>query len=133
MRPSVRAFALGLVLLATTACAGAIVELPVEGPLDSSQIKAALQGDDFRVKAHARDELKKQPEAQRLAILEEVLTTADAQTRLLIVSELADLSPELGGPLLKSLAANDPDPEVKEFAAMVLEEAAAKPEAPTTP
>lgn len=119
-----------LLLVAATlgSCAGAIVELPAEGPLDAEQIQAALQGEDFRVKAHARDELKKLPEADRMPILQAVLTKGDAQTRLLVVAELAVISPPLSDPLLKELAANDPDPEVKEFAAMVLEERAAPPE-----
>lgn len=110
------------------ACAGAIVELPAEGPLNPEQIQAALQGDDFRIKAHARDELKKLPEADRMPILQSVLTKGDAQTRLLVVAELAVISPPLSDPLLRELASGDPDPEVKEFASMVLEERSAIPE-----
>lgn len=122
MRGPLRLFAVAMLLVLTQACAGAIVELPVEGPLDKEQIKAALQGDDFRVKAHARDELHKMPEPDRIPILQEVLKTADAQTRLLIVSELSSISLGLSEPILQDMAANDQDPEIREYAAMTLEE-----------
>ncbi|MBM4355157.1 MAG: HEAT repeat domain-containing protein [Deltaproteobacteria bacterium] len=102
-------------------CAGTIVESPdvkLEGP---EQIKAALKGDDFRKKNQAREKLATLDPADRLAVLQDLLKEGDAPTRLLAVAELLNLAPEVYTPILTDVAANDPDPEIREFAAAAIE------------
>ncbi len=116
-------FLLSVSLAATLAlsCAGTIVESPdvkLEGP---EQIKAALKGDDFRKKNQAREKLATLDPADRLAVLQALLKEGDAPTRLMAVAELLNLAPEVYTPILADVATNDPDPEIREFAAAAIE------------
>jgi len=104
-----------------TSCAGTIVESPdvkLEGP---EAIKAALKGADFRKKNQAREKLATLDPADRLAVLQDLLKEGDAPTRLLAVAELLNLEPHVYTSILAEVAANDPDPEIREFAAAAIE------------
>lgn len=110
-----------LVVVFASSCAGTIVDSPdvkLEGP---AAIKAALKGDDFRKKNQAREQLATLDPADRVAVLQDILKEGDPQTRLLAVAELLNLAPEVYTPILADVAANDPDPEIREFAAAAIE------------
>lgn len=103
-------------------CAGTIVEDPQDRLTRPEEIKAALKGDDFRLKNQARQQLGTLAPADQVSVLEELLAEGDAPTRLLAVAELASLPAGTYAPILRPVAQRDPDPEVREFAAAVLGE-----------
>jgi HEAT repeat protein len=103
-------------------CPGRIVEYPDKQELSKEQLKAALTGTDFRQKNAAREQMGKLTPAEQLELLQELLADGDAPTRMLAISELLKFPPETYQPLLADVAANDPDEEVRELAAMAIEE-----------
>jgi len=111
-------------------CAGTIVESPDVKLEGSEQIKAALKGDDFRTKNQAREKLATLDPAERLSVLQDLLKEGDAPTRLLAVAELLNLEPAVYTPILADVAASDPDPEIREFAAAAVEPEPAEEPAP---
>lgn len=108
------------VLFLLSCGAGAIAEYPEDRQLTVEQIKEALLGDDFRQKNHARGQLEKLKPAERLSLLKEILAEGDPPTRMLAVSELSELPPEIHTPILGKVAKDDPDPEIRELAFMVI-------------
>jgi len=111
---------LAVVFFYLSGCAGAIVELPEEKKLDNAELKAALTGDDFRQKTAARKQIETLPPAERLELLQELVQSTGAPTRLLAVSELAKLPPDVHKPVLEKVHKEDADPEVREFAGAVI-------------
>jgi hypothetical protein len=102
-------------------CAGTIVEEPRAALGTPEQIKAALTGDDFRLKNQAREQLGSLPPADQMSLLAELIAEGDAPTRMLAVAELARLPGEASARILADVAASDPDPEVREFASLALQ------------
>ncbi len=114
----------GLIAMSTlmlAGCPGQIVEYPEQIALTKEGIKEALTGDDFRKKTAAREQIEKLSAADRLELLKELLAEGDAPTRMIAIFELMKLPEETWRPLLADVAANDPDPEVKELAGMMVE------------
>ena len=110
-----------LVLVLALGCgAGAIAEYPEDRQLTAEQIKEALLGDDFRQKNHARGQLEKLKPAERLSLLKDLLAEGDAPTRMLAVAELSELPSETYTPILGKVAKDDPDPEIRELAFMII-------------
>ena len=101
-------------------CAGDIVEQERERVFTPDELRVALTSADFRVKNRARAQLGTLAPAERLTLLVEVASSPDPAARILAVVELAKLG-ETARPDLKRLAAGDPDPDVRELAAMLLE------------
>ena len=115
-----RLSAVAVLLLAVGFGAGAIAEYPEDRQLTTEQIKEALLGDDFRQKNHARGQLEKLKPAERLSLLKGLLAEGDPPTRMLAVSELSELPPKTYTPILGKVAKDDPDPEIRELAFMVI-------------
>jgi len=107
-------------LVLVAGCAGAIVDDPAPRLNGPDEIRAALHGDDFRLKSTAREQLGTLPAEQQVALLGDLLAAKDPQTRLLAVAELSRFTEDVYRPLLGPVAAGDPDLEVREFAAAVL-------------
>jgi len=113
---------LALALLLLACGPGRIAEYPQEQPMNADEIRAALAGTDFRLKNAAREQLTKLTPEEQVALFTQLLKSEDSPTRLLAVVELSRLPAEVHTPLLKEVAANDPDEEVREFAAAALGE-----------
>ena len=93
-----------IVLVLALGCgAGAIAEYPED-----------------RQKNHARGQLEKLKPAERLSLLKGLLAEGDAPTRMLAVAELSELPAETYTPILGKVAKDDPDPEIRELAFMVI-------------
>ena len=121
---SSRCLQYALVLLLAAAglrCAGDIVEQERERVFAPDELRAALTSADFRVKNKARGQLGTLAPSERLTLLVEVASSPDPAARTLAVVELAKLG-EAARPDLERLAAEDPDPDVRELAAMLLED-----------
>ncbi|MFH1533074.1 MAG: HEAT repeat domain-containing protein [Pseudomonadota bacterium] len=113
---------LGALLLAAASlhCAGDIVEQEQDRVLTSDALRTALTSEDFRAKNRARKQIDTLAPPERLALLVEVASLPDPAARTLAVVELAKMG-DAARPTLERLAADDPDPDIRELAAMYLE------------
>lgn len=137
MRTTVWIIAAALCLAIVSCRPGEIVEFPEDKQLTVEEIKVALKGSDFRQKNAARKQLEKLVPAERVSLLEALLKEGDSPTRLMAVAELMNLPEETYKPILRKVAADDPDEEIREFASVALDEEEPEeeeaPEAPEVP